>query len=188
MKSGCGKKGNVLFLHNKFHLCPSKPKTSLQGKPSRWWQCQRVVAGGSVDSLAGAAGAPATQGHPDRACFSVICPGALWGAYGVHVCQSVSLLWLVLVWQFLILWQLCSLCLVYSLVMFSTPSVSSLSTFSSVHKIISNIPCKYAFILFLISYFKLLGFFISAELQFLPLLWPLCKWLDFTIIYHYCDF
>lgn len=120
---------------------PTKPRASLEAdQQDRWWQWQWAVTGECADSLPGVSGVTVIQGHPDKA---VICPVALWGAYGVPVCQSTSLLRLVLVWQFLILWQLCSLCLVYSLVMFCMPSVSSLSAFSSVHKIISQVQCKY---------------------------------------------
>lgn len=72
-------------------------KLSLQGKPSRWWECQRAVAGESAGSLAGVAGALATQGHHDKACISVMCPGAVWGTYGVHVCQSLCYGWYIFV-------------------------------------------------------------------------------------------
>lgn len=118
-------------------------------RQNRGWQWQWAASGEGAGILAGAAGVTVTQWHPDKACVSVMCPVAPCDAYGACACPSVSLLWSVLVWQFSILWWLCSLCLVYLLGMFCTPSVSSRSAFSSVHKIISRVQCKYVCILFI---------------------------------------
>lgn len=134
-----GKRKTACFTHG-LSKCVARLRADRQ---DRRWQWQRAAAGEVGGSRAGAAGVIVTEWHPDKACVSVMCPVVPWDSCGACVCPSVSLLRSVLVWQFLILRRLCSLCLVCSLVMFCRPSVSSLSAFSSVCKIVSHVQCMY---------------------------------------------
>lgn len=143
------RRGN--YSHTAAFTCGLAKATARLGadRQVRQHQWQRAGAREDAYSVAGASGVTVTQWHPDKACVSVMHPMAPWDACGACVCPSVSLLRSVLVWQFLILRWLCSLCLVYSLVMFCTPSVSSLSVFHSVFKIISHVQYKYVCTLFI---------------------------------------